>query len=407
MCSADNSIKKEEVEERLSSSSRCATPRGAKAKQEVPQPLAPSERVPRKQQPKVEDDNDDILMSLCAMFDGMWNSETDDDSDSESDSSEPESPRSRGAVPVFSKTYFLHGKDQYYYDQDHNVFLLVGQSARQIHEGRSFLTLDNLLELEYISGLPYYFGVDGGLYYMAQDITYQVPTRTYYEYGQSFEPTPSTASPNIFQSDLGLPSDFSSGFTSDFNSDFNLHDNSQYPVSNGGYCIDTIVNTDPLQASLQGQPPITWSPSTGSASSPIVSSTSRASSSEPSEPLIPNWLDPWKEETKKIQEERNYVSNKLDRRRCRHCNKVFRRPSSLEDHLNVHSGSKPHICPFERCNTGFATKSNMKRHFITHRVGKLEEYNRRGKLGEGRALTATYNAKAFHTQRFRLVPGSA
>ncbi|KAG8690603.1 hypothetical protein FRC11_010439 [Ceratobasidium sp. 423] len=65
--------------------------------------------------------------------------------------------------------------------------------------------------------------------------------------------------------------------------------------------------------------------------------------------------------------------------------------------------------------TGFATKSNMKRHFLTHRVGPLERY-RPGvtqppsetyelgptKTGKAPRPTSTYNSKAHHTLRFRV-----
>ncbi|QRV93427.1 C2H2 zinc finger [Ceratobasidium sp. AG-Ba] len=239
---------------------------------------------------------------------------------------QPESPR-RGRV-ILTKTYFLDGKDQYYYDQDHNVFLEVGQSVRKIHEGWSSLTLDNLLELEYISGLPYYFGLDGNLYYIAQDTMCQVPTQTYYEYGQPFEPAPSATSPNIFQSDM------------DLSSDFNLHDMSQYPVSNGGYYSNAVVNPDPLRDRLQDRSP-TFFLSASSVLSPIPCSATPGPSYKPSEPsTTPNLLLARKEEVKEIQEGPNHSLNRINRLRCRHCNKVFLRLASLEDHLNVHSGTK-------------------------------------------------------------------
>ncbi|KDN43395.1 hypothetical protein RSAG8_06179, partial [Rhizoctonia solani AG-8 WAC10335] len=59
---------------------------------------------------------------------------------------------------------------------------------------------------------------------------------------------------------------------------------------------------------------------------------------------------------------------------CPHCGKQCRRPVALKEHIRTHEKEKPAICPFENCNTGFATKGHMRRHFATHRAGTLEEY---------------------------------
>ncbi|KAF8598857.1 hypothetical protein BDV93DRAFT_560883 [Ceratobasidium sp. AG-I] len=47
-------------------------------------------------------------------------------------------------------------------------------------------------------------------------------------------------------------------------------------------------------------------------------------------------------------------------RRCNFCKKEFRRPGALNDHLNTHTGERPHICPY--CPASFAAKSNLSRH---------------------------------------------
>ncbi|KAG9080580.1 hypothetical protein FRC06_006396 [Ceratobasidium sp. 370] len=401
MCPPEINVKVEEVEDAPSP----GRDRGAKAERNVPEPVTHSKAINSRPERAEAEDDDDVLTSLCALFDGMWPDSADDDSESESDESEPGSPRCRGfEFGAISKTYFFYGDNRYFFDQDHNVFL-EGEFGRtvQIHRGVPFPNLDdNLLDLECIEGLPYYFGIDGNLWSLDQDMNpVQVPTLT--EFDQILNSAFAGTIPEFSQD----------GFV--YGSNFGFQDPSQTAVPNGAYCDSTKVEADPfnpnpLQGSLQGRKAMPWSPPS-SATSPIVPAGSRATSSEPLEPLISagnlGWLvksvQAWKEETKVIQQDRNPISDKLDRRRCRHCQKVFRRPSSLEDHLNVHTGAKPHKCPFERCHTGFATKSNMKRHFITHRVGTLEEYARNGKLGKANSLTATYNAKAFHTQRFRLV----
>ncbi|KAI0655347.1 hypothetical protein C8Q70DRAFT_923944 [Cubamyces menziesii] len=54
------------------------------------------------------------------------------------------------------------------------------------------------------------------------------------------------------------------------------------------------------------------------------------------------------------------------RHRCPHCGKGFNRPSSLETHVNTHTGAKPHPCLFDGCPRRFNVKSNMRRHYQKH-----------------------------------------
>ncbi|KDN43591.1 hypothetical protein RSAG8_05968, partial [Rhizoctonia solani AG-8 WAC10335] len=200
-------------------------------------------------------------------------------------------------------------------------------------------------------------------------------------------------------------------------------------VSNGDYSTPRAKsealsppNTQPLQRTLQGSKDLPWSPGS-SAMSSIV--TSRDLSEEPklfsdSQPDLLSgvqFVGKWQQDTAQAQQDAVKARpvrkpSKDERRRCPVCSKMFRRPSSLEDHLNVHSGDKPHTCPFKGCNSGFATKSNMKRHFLTHRVGTLERYRpgltpsedyQPGTTKSGKP-TSTYNSKAHHTLRFRISP---
>lgn len=56
---------------------------------------------------------------------------------------------------------------------------------------------------------------------------------------------------------------------------------------------------------------------------------------------------------------------------CTICGKEFQRPSTLETHMNIHSGKRPYECPFLNCEKVFNAKSNMLRHLKMHfKLGK-------------------------------------
>merc|ERR1719445_2317455 len=50
---------------------------------------------------------------------------------------------------------------------------------------------------------------------------------------------------------------------------------------------------------------------------------------------------------------------------CPDCDKVLADPSSLYRHRKIHTGEKPHRCPF--CKKDFIQRYNMKQHIKTHR----------------------------------------
>ncbi|KAI0046318.1 hypothetical protein FA95DRAFT_1494207 [Auriscalpium vulgare] len=54
------------------------------------------------------------------------------------------------------------------------------------------------------------------------------------------------------------------------------------------------------------------------------------------------------------------------RHACPHCYKRFNRPSSLEIHINTHTGVRPFRCPHPDCGKDFNVKSNMRRHYKNH-----------------------------------------
>jgi len=434
MCPADVIVKTEDTDGLIGpSNSACGDNVGAaveKRDMERPSTLPSPPPTPSKLRIKREDP-DDILADLHCLFDVLNVNDSDDESDSGSDTAPP-SPRSRGLdLPnFFTKSFFNIGTSIYSFDEDHNIYLEdANGNSFPVHGSGTNDTLLDMLNAFNIGDTMLQFGTANDLYWNNQGTWH--PVATWQQPSLDLDP---------FDRELGTDynsSMFSEGLQSmqPFGFPYDFSQFGQSSVTSGLFPEATQSQTkkeseeflkpNPLNNSLQGSIP--WSPSS-STQSPIVSSTSRATSESYEQPLIPTSLKSewplfssqpefeseqefgqiagvqlWKHQTREIQAERHSSGvDKMDRRRCPQCSKVFRRPSSLEDHLNVHSGNKPHVCPFERCKTGFATKSNMKRHFATHRAGTLEEYSVSGKVNKAKSRTATYNAKAFHTQRFRL-----
>ncbi|GBE78900.1 hypothetical protein SCP_0200970 [Sparassis crispa] len=60
------------------------------------------------------------------------------------------------------------------------------------------------------------------------------------------------------------------------------------------------------------------------------------------------------------------ASSEERRHRCPHCHKRFNRPSSLNIHVNTHTGAKPFVCRYPGCNRTFNVNSNMRRHYRNH-----------------------------------------
>ena len=62
-------------------------------------------------------------------------------------------------------------------------------------------------------------------------------------------------------------------------------------------------------------------------------------------------------------------SNDPERFRCTvpGCGKIFKAGFVLQDHMNIHTGQKPHICQY--CKQGFASKANKYAHVKATHLG--------------------------------------
>lgn len=60
---------------------------------------------------------------------------------------------------------------------------------------------------------------------------------------------------------------------------------------------------------------------------------------------------------------------------CSICQKTFNRPSSLQTHLSVHTGSRPYECLHPTCTKVFSVASNMRRHFRKHHTHHQQQHH--------------------------------
>ncbi|KDN43592.1 hypothetical protein RSAG8_05969, partial [Rhizoctonia solani AG-8 WAC10335] len=393
---------------------------GANTEREGSEPPTPKESTQALPEliKKEEEEEDDPLSYLVNLFYLTTLDDPDDSDGSEPDSETPLSPRPKG----FNQYCFYASDGRlYYFDVYRNVY---SQDGTVISYGSSNYQADDLLTPSfYIDGVPYWFDTNSGLVYQGADgtvdrvhICQSDPEPL--DLGQVFEPTLFQFDPATLQPEP-IPEPYYNPSPPPVTT---LVSNGDYSTPKAKSEVLSPPNTQPLQRTLQGSKDLPWSPGS-SAMSPIV--TSRDPSEDP--PLFADSqsglllgtqiVGKWQQDTAQAQQDAAKARpvrkpSKDERRRCPVCGKMFRRPSSLEDHRNVHSGDKPHTCPFKGCNAGFATGPNMRRHFLTHRVGTLERYrpgltpseaHQPGTARSGkppRAPTSTYNSKEPHTLQF-------
>ena len=56
-----------------------------------------------------------------------------------------------------------------------------------------------------------------------------------------------------------------------------------------------------------------------------------------------------------------------------HCNKTFRKWHNFFDHLRMHTGERPFVCPYEGCSEKFTQRANLNKHIEVH-IG-LKKFN--------------------------------
>lgn len=59
--------------------------------------------------------------------------------------------------------------------------------------------------------------------------------------------------------------------------------------------------------------------------------------------------------------------------KCDLCDASFGRKNTLKTHYLIHSGEKPHVCPFPNCGKRFTEKGNMRTHYKIHEKQKRLE----------------------------------
>ncbi|CCO32085.1 hypothetical protein BN14_06138 [Rhizoctonia solani AG-1 IB] len=146
-------------------------------------------------------------------------------------------------------------------------------------------------------------------------------------------------------------------------------------------------NPESLQQTLRGQAHIAMSPEDPFTQSPSAPPTNNSyqtagelslfhASEPPLSGMPPASTQCDSAEAPKSPKKARVVKKRKgeEHRRCMYCGKVFRRPSSLVEHIYTHTLEKPETCPFVGCKSAFATKPNLRRHFLVHKVGLMKDY---------------------------------
>ncbi|CAE7132097.1 unnamed protein product, partial [Rhizoctonia solani] len=264
--------------------------------------------------------------------------------------------------PVLNKKYcFDTSRGVYYYDDNRKLYTA---DDTLVYDGSSiFRAYDSHIPHFEIDGISYRFGQTGLSYQDTDGSFRRVDT-----YDLSLMDQPSTYQDDVIV--IQPDSDFTSPYCGPslaFDETTDVDAPTKYKIE----APSPEPHSNSLYKGLQGgQHP--WSPSESQADSPIVGTTTSDDLSPRAPSLFLVTQPGYIQRTRKRGTKDHLV--------CPECGKECRRPVALKEHRRTHLGQKPELCPFPSCNTGFATKSNMRRHFLTHRAGTLEEYISSGLL---------------------------
>ena len=78
-----------------------------------------------------------------------------------------------------------------------------------------------------------------------------------------------------------------------------------------------------------------------------------------------------------------------ERLRCQHCGKIFKKLPELRDHINTHTGERPHVCKY--CGKTFASSGNMHAHIRQGHLGKKRNSSERKSH-----MNSSQESKALH-----------
>merc|ERR1739844_53154 len=82
-------------------------------------------------------------------------------------------------------------------------------------------------------------------------------------------------------------------------------------------------------------------------------------------------------------------SNDPERWKCKYCGKIFKEGSAYRDHINTHTGERPHVCKF--CGKTFASSGNMHAHIRQGHLGKKRNSSERKSH-----MNSSQESKALH-----------